>query len=74
MEGYHLNKDYKVSSVFIAEINETVIIIDDFLHSLEPIYQFATETAYFQPFGSDGTSTPANVMKCQRLTTELLSS
>ncbi|MEJ6532534.1 DUF6445 family protein [Pseudoalteromonas lipolytica] len=58
MEGYHLNKDYKISSVFIAEINETVIIIDDFLHSLEPIYQFATETAYFQPFGSDGTLYP----------------
>jgi hypothetical protein len=58
MKGYQLNKDYKVSSVFIAEINETVIIVDDFLHSVEPIYQFATDTAYFQPFGSDGTLYP----------------
>ena len=53
MEGYRLNKDYKVSQVFIGEINETVIIVDDFLHNLEPVYQFASETAYFQPFGSE---------------------
>ncbi|WP_462176838.1 DUF6445 family protein [Pseudoalteromonas gelatinilytica] len=58
MEGYQLNKDYKVSQVFIGEINETVIIVDEFLHNLEPVYQFATETAYFQPVGSDGTLYP----------------
>lgn len=38
MEGYYLNKDYKISSVFIVEINEIVIIIDDFLYSFEFIY------------------------------------
>lgn len=58
MQCYVLNKDYKISSVFIAEIKETVIIIDDFLHNLDPVYQFASEIAYFQPFGSDGTLYP----------------
>lgn len=58
MEGYQLNKDYKVSSVFITEINEAVFIIDDFLKYLEPVYHFAANTAYFQPLGSDGTLYP----------------
>ena len=80
MESYQLNKDYKVSSVFIAEINETVIIVDDFLHSLDPVYQFATQTAYFQPLGSDGTLYPGKrdempapyYRACEQLLNELL--
>ena len=74
MEGYQLNKDYKVSQVFIGEINETVIIVDDFLHNLEPVYQFASEQPTSSLLAAMAHSTQANEMKCLRPTTELLSS
>ena len=58
MESYQLNKHYKTQVIHINEINDNVIIIDDFLSSLAPVYHFASEVAYFQPPGSDGTLYP----------------
>lgn len=58
MESYQLNKNYKVQVINIESIDENIIIIDDFLSHLQGVYHFASNVAYFQPIGTDGTLYP----------------
>lgn len=58
MEQYALNPDFKVEIIHLDCINEDVIVVDNFLKSLTPIIHFASDVAYFEPVGSDGTLFP----------------
>ncbi|OUS68493.1 hypothetical protein B5G52_19395 [Pseudoalteromonas sp. A601] len=58
MKQLELNPNYKVTSIKINDINEDILIVDDFIKDLEPIMHFAKQYAYLQPVGSDGTLYP----------------
>ncbi|MGS0535274.1 DUF6445 family protein [Pseudoalteromonas sp. SaAl2] len=58
MTGYKLNPNLKIKAHKIEEINESVIVVDDFLESLSQIHMFSSKYAYLKPVGSDGTLYP----------------
>ncbi|WP_404339360.1 DUF6445 family protein [Pseudoalteromonas mariniglutinosa] len=58
MEKYELNPNFTVKVIHIESENEDIIIVDNFLKSLQPVFNFATQYAYLQPPGSDGTLYP----------------
>lgn len=58
MKNYELNPDFKVEIVHLESENEDVIVVDNFLKSIEPIVHFANHVAYLEPVGSDGTLFP----------------
>lgn len=58
MENYALNPHYKLDVIHIESIGEDIIIIDNFLKSIEPVIHFANHFAYLEPIGSDGTLFP----------------
>ncbi|MGO2010583.1 DUF6445 family protein [Pseudoalteromonas sp.] len=58
MKRLELNPSYKVTSIKINDINEDILIVDDFIKDVEPIMHFAKQYAYLHPVGSDGTLYP----------------
>ena len=58
MEELKLNPDLKVSKLEHDDPNIIVYVIDDFLLNPETVTEYAENTAYFGPVGSDRTAYP----------------
>ena len=53
-----LNPSHTVHSIKVADTDEQVYIIDDFLLNPQAVTDFAHQHAYFNPVGMDGTFYP----------------
>lgn len=55
---FEINQNAHVTKVQLADDDNFIVIIDDFLVNPDEVVNFARHTAYFEPVGSDGTYYP----------------